>query len=66
MREEIIRMARECGWDDHNSQFDIRIERFFHMAQAAERERLKSAAECFRMCEHKGVCNEKAKSNETN
>ena len=29
-----------------------------------ERERLKSAAECFRMCEHKGVCNEKAKSNE--
>ncbi len=30
----------------------------------SERERLKSAAECFRMCEHKGVCNEKAKSNE--
>jgi len=34
-------------------------------AVKAERNRLKSAAECFRMCEHKGVCDEKAKSNET-
>lgn len=33
-------------------------------AVAAERKRLLDAAECRRMCEHGGVCYEKAKGNE--
>lgn len=48
MRDEIIKMAQEAGWrvdpegeilegDDWHIQTDI-VERFFHMAQAAERE----------------------------
>ena len=47
MRDEIIKMAQEAGWrvdpegeilegDDWHIQTDI-VERFFHMAQAAER-----------------------------
>ena len=32
---------------------------------AAERDRLQLAAECHRMCKHKGVCNEKTENNET-
>jgi hypothetical protein len=31
-----------------------------------ERKRLTLAAECFRVCEHKEVCNEKATNNEAN
>ena len=27
-REDIIRMAREAGWDAHHAEFDTRIERF--------------------------------------
>lgn len=63
-REDIIRMAREAGLnpDDLAVQF---LERFAALVAAAERNRLQLAAECFRMCEHKGVCDEKAKSNET-
>jgi hypothetical protein len=37
-REDIIRMAREAGWDDHHCQFDTRIERFAALVAAAERE----------------------------
>ncbi len=70
MRDDIIRMAREAGWpsvalDNLPGTEDMhRLERFADLVRAAEHDRLKSAAECFRMCEHKGICNEKAKSNE--
>jgi hypothetical protein len=37
-REDIIRMAREAGWDDHHAEFDIRIGRFANLVAAAERE----------------------------
>jgi hypothetical protein len=67
-RDDIIRMAREAGYDPNDGGVfkfdDFDFERFAALVAAAERERLKSAAECFRMCEHKGVCDEKAKSNE--
>jgi hypothetical protein len=39
-RDDIIRMAREAGWDDHHCQFDTRIERFASLVAAAERERV--------------------------
>lgn len=46
MRDEIIKMAREAGFHTHHNPdlydcmvaSDKAIERFFHMAQAAERE----------------------------
>jgi hypothetical protein len=51
---------RNRTWtQDHWTEYERSI-------AAAERDRLQPAAECFRMCEHKGVCHEKAKSNETN
>jgi hypothetical protein len=50
--------------EELGGQAIIRMVRVAEERVKAERERLKSAAECFRMCEHKGVCNEKAKSNE--
>jgi len=59
-----IRMALEAGIIPSPSSQEA-LERFAALVAAAERDRLKSAAECFRMCEHKGVCDEKAKSNET-
>ena len=37
-REDIIRMAREAGWDDHHAEFDTRIERFAALVASAERE----------------------------
>jgi hypothetical protein len=39
-RDEIIKMARECGdWNGQTVEMnDVGLERFFHMAQAAERE----------------------------
>jgi hypothetical protein len=70
--EDIIRMAREAEFCDAK-QMELNIEwtcvfpelqRFANLAAAAERDRLKFAAECFRVCEYKGVCNEKAKNNE--
>ena len=36
-REDIIRMARECGLMMRDEPL-LGVERFFHMAQAAERE----------------------------
>ena len=76
-KDEIIRMARETGMEYHEAIEEMHspmtdgvwledLERFAALVAAAERERLKSAAECFRMCEHKEVCNEKTKSNEAN
>jgi tRNA A37 N6-isopentenylltransferase MiaA len=41
MKEDIIRMAREAGWHDELLLVSFTmplLERFFHMAQAAERE----------------------------
>jgi hypothetical protein len=41
MKEDIIRMAREAGWHDELLSVSFTtplLERFFHMAQAAERE----------------------------
>ena len=37
-REDIIRMAREAGWDSHHAEFDTRIERFAALVASAERE----------------------------
>lgn len=74
-RDEIIKMARESNMDIDNDGSEwgsiitaepADLERFAALVAAAERARLQSAAECYRMCEHKGVCHEKAKSNETN
>ncbi len=50
MREEIIRMAREAGMVVVDDQFSLLpfLERFFHMAQAAEREA------CAKVCEEPG------------
>ena len=45
-REEIIKMAREAGYGD--AMADLHgpaLERFFHMAQAAEREACAKAVE---------------------
>ena len=44
MRDDIIRMAREAGLEGFGTPL-IAIERFFHMAQAAEREA------CAKVCE---------------
>ncbi len=77
-RDDIIRMAREAATEDgsvkrsdgkniviYAAKTSLFLERFAALVAAAERNRLQLAAECFRMCEHKGVCDEKAKSNET-
>ena len=39
-REDIIRMAREAGWDDHHAQFDTRFQTFAALVASAERERI--------------------------
>jgi hypothetical protein len=67
-RDDVIRMAREARFEqiagDDWVCFTEEIERFAALVAAAERERLKPAAERCRMCEYKGVCDEKAKSHE--
>ena len=37
-KEDIIRMAREAGWDDHHAQFDTRFQTFAALVASAERE----------------------------
>ena len=37
-REDIIRMAREAGFDDHHAAYDTRIERFATLVAEHERE----------------------------
>ena len=37
-REDIIRMAREAGWDAHHAEFDTRIQTFAALVASAERE----------------------------
>ena len=39
-REDIIRMAQEAGWDAHNAEFDLRIERFAALVAQRERDEL--------------------------
>jgi hypothetical protein len=63
-RDDIIRMAREAlfeGMTDHPA-----LMRFTNLVAAAERDKLQSAAEWCRMCERKGVLNEKTTGDETN
>ena len=43
-REDIIRMAREAGWDAHHAEFDTRIERFASLVMSAECDRLTNFA----------------------
>ena len=45
-REDIIRMAREAGWDDHHAQFDTRFQTFAALVASAEREA------CAKVCEN--------------
>lgn len=50
MREEIIKMAREAKLGfllQDNWAYHERVERFFHMAQAVEREACAKVAESF-------------------
>ena len=44
-REDIIRMAREAGWDAHHAEFDTRIQTFAALVASAEREA------CARVCD---------------
>lgn len=46
-RDEIIRMAREAGWDmdDSVDGFSVRLERFVALVAAAEREECAKVAE---------------------
>lgn len=63
MKEDIIRMAREAGaWSQQFKNRDVEyvlsaesLERFFHMAQAAEREACAQVAEKFGYARHHGV-----------
>ena len=66
IKDDIIRMYEKAnGWSPEGFDKTVKeLERFANLVAAAERDRLKYAAECFRMCEHKGVCDEKTKNNE--
>ena len=44
-REDIIRMAREAGWDDHHAKFDTRFQTFAALVASAEREKLRGQIE---------------------
>ena len=37
-KDDIIKLAREAGWDAHHAAFDTRIEAFYNLVVAAERE----------------------------
>jgi hypothetical protein len=45
MTQEIIEMARQAGFDEHNAKFDTRIEAFAKLVAAKEREA------CANMCD---------------
>jgi hypothetical protein len=68
-----MEMAREAGFDWSGKELTWEnvicteeLEAFAAMVREDEREKLQLAAECYRMRKHKGVCNEKTKSNEAN
>ena len=37
-KEDIIKLAREAGWDAHHAEFDTRIQTFAALVASAERE----------------------------
>ena len=37
-QDEIMKMAREAGWDAHHAEFDTRIQTFAALVASAERE----------------------------
>jgi len=43
--EDIIRMAREAGWDDHHAEFDTRIQTFAVLVASVER------SACAKLCD---------------
>ena len=43
--QEIIEMAKQAGFDEHNAKFDTRIEAFANLVAAKEREACLSIAE---------------------
>ncbi len=49
-REDIIRMAREAGWDDHHAQFDTRFQAFAALVASAEREACAKVAQSYEPC----------------
>ena len=44
-KDDIIKLAREAGWDAHHAAFDTRIEAFANLVAAAEREA------CAKLCD---------------
>ena len=44
-KDDIIRMAREAGWDAHHAAFDTRIEAFANLVAEREREA------CAKLCD---------------
>jgi hypothetical protein len=55
-RDDIIRLAREAGWemgDDLSDGFGVRLERFAALVAAAERKRLRETIHsCHANCDH--------------
>jgi hypothetical protein len=49
MNEDIIRMAREAGWDAHHAEFDTRIQAFATLVDAAAKAEENEA--CARLCD---------------
>ena len=39
-KDDIMKLAREAGWDAHHAAFDTRIEAFYNLVAAAELRRL--------------------------
>jgi hypothetical protein len=64
-QDDIIKLAREAGLFTHK-EVQPEILAFANLVAAAERDKLQSAAEWCRMCERKGVFNEKTTGDETN
>ena len=44
-KDDIMKLALESGWDAHHAAFDTRIEAFYNLVVAAEREA------CAKLCE---------------
>ena len=44
-KDEIIKLAREAGWDAHHAAFDTRIEAFYNLVAEREREA------CAKLCD---------------
>ena len=44
-KDDIMKLALESGWDAHHAAFDTRIEAFYNLVAAAEREA------CAKLCD---------------